>query len=428
NLNLGRVADKQAMGSLSLRASLGLFLVAISAAEWINSEITRTIDAKEHVVRIKTEYVLNGGKGEYLVAYPAEFADRIAYIAAEAGKGKDIPISQKEIKDGLVFFSTDLGTSKLLTVSAVIVNPFEMLPAEITQQEPQFVVYEDTELVPSPYPTETQTTKLKLPSKNTLSVQPEEDKRSGATLTFGPHDNTAALAAGAFGSLRAHFMNNFPAAVAHDVFREIEVSHWGNVAVEELYEVRHAGARLKGGFSRIDFMQKRLRESPAFTALTARIPAEARGIYYRDQIGNVSSSDIRPAAVAGQIELEIRPRFPLFGGWKTEWYQGWNLPSEAGLTRSEGGRYTLTADFGIPFKDVWVEDHQVKVILPEGATDIEVRVPFEVEEGRSSRATYLDTPLMGGRPIVTLRKLNVVREHNRPFTVSYTFRPHYMLH
>jgi len=27
------------------------------------------------------------------------------------------------------------------------------------------------------------------------------------------------------------------------------------------------------------------------------------------------------------IELELRPRFPLFGGWKTNYYIGYNIPS-----------------------------------------------------------------------------------------------------
>ena len=33
-----------------------------------------------------------------------------------------------------------------------------------------------------------------------------------------------------------------------------QVSHWGNVAFEEFFEVHHAGAKLKGGFSRLEFM------------------------------------------------------------------------------------------------------------------------------------------------------------------------------
>ena len=37
------------------------------------------------------------------------------------------------------------------------------------------------------------------------------------------------------------------------VEREIEVSHWGNVAVEEVVHARNTGTPLKGEFSRLDY-------------------------------------------------------------------------------------------------------------------------------------------------------------------------------
>jgi len=37
--------------------------------------------------------------------------------------------------------------------------------------------------------------------------------------------------------------------------RLIEVSHWGNIAVEETYHVVHSGAVLKGSFSRYDYQR-----------------------------------------------------------------------------------------------------------------------------------------------------------------------------
>ena len=45
--------------------------------------------------------------------------------------------------------------------------------------------------------------------------------------------------------LRLHFTNNNPFAEAEVLDREVEVSHWGNVAVEELYSIRHVGAKQK---------------------------------------------------------------------------------------------------------------------------------------------------------------------------------------
>ena len=37
--------------------------------------------------------------------------------------------------------------------------------------------------------------------------------------------------------------------------RLIEVSHWGNIAVEETIDIRHTGALLKGPFSRYEYQR-----------------------------------------------------------------------------------------------------------------------------------------------------------------------------
>jgi len=49
------------------------------------------------------------------------------------------------------------------------------------------------------------------------------------------------------GALSVHFENNGPFAEAVSLVREIEVSHWGNVYVEEYYDIKHTGALLKVG-------------------------------------------------------------------------------------------------------------------------------------------------------------------------------------
>ncbi len=59
--------------------------------------------------------------------------------------------------------------------------------------------------------------------------------------------------------------------------------------------------------------------------LQTLLPAAARDIYYRDEIGNISTSHLRE--MDDSVELELRPRFPLFGGWKTHYYIGYNVPS-----------------------------------------------------------------------------------------------------
>jgi oligosaccharyltransferase complex subunit alpha (ribophorin I) len=39
--------------------------------------------------------------------------------------------------------------------------------------------------------------------------------------------------------------------------RWIEISHWGNIAIEDTVEIEHRGALLKGEFSRLDFQMDR---------------------------------------------------------------------------------------------------------------------------------------------------------------------------
>ena len=48
-------------------------------------------------------------------------------------------------------------------------------------------------------------------------------------------------------------------------------------------------------------------------------------MYYRDEIGNISTSNMFSHDEA--VDLELRPRFPLFGGWQTRFYIGYNVPS-----------------------------------------------------------------------------------------------------
>lgn len=61
-----------------------------------------------------------------------------------------------------------------------------------------------------------------------------------------------------------------------------------------------------------------------------------------------------------QTELEIEPRYPLFGGWKTSFTIGYGLPLHDFLFESEGNRF-LNFTFGSPINDVVIDTLIVKV-------------------------------------------------------------------
>ena len=62
------------------------------------------------------------------------------------------------------------------------------------------------------------------------------------------------------------------------------------------------------------------------------------------------------------VLAEVRPRFPLYGGWKTEFTFGYSLPLTSIMTKVKGG-VQLEALFSSPFNNVVVDDLTVKVWL-----------------------------------------------------------------
>lgn len=56
--------------------------------------------------------------------------------------------------------------------------------------------------------------------------------------------------------MSVHYENNAPFLTITNLERLIEVSHWGNIAVEETIDLKHCGAALKGPFSRYDYQRE----------------------------------------------------------------------------------------------------------------------------------------------------------------------------
>lgn len=58
----------------------------------------------------------------------------------------------------------------------------------------------------------------------------------------------------------------------------------------------------------------------------------------------------------------------MFGGWKTDFYMGYNVPSQYALFNRRGDptKFVLNIPFGTNFDDLVVDEMVVRVILPEG--------------------------------------------------------------
>ncbi|KAJ1559743.1 dolichyl-diphosphooligosaccharide--protein glycosyltransferase subunit 1 [Cladochytrium tenue] len=208
--------------------------------------------------------------------------------------------------------------------------------------------------------------------------------------------------------------------VAKSLSRELEISHWGSaLGITEYWELHNKGAALKNNlFSRVDYQwsQGSHHLSNVVKGLRINLPPRAAHVYYRDDIGNVSTSHFRREPQRSL--LEIRPRYPIFGGWRYSWHHTFDVPLADYMRRDKGtGKFVFQVPFISSFVNVTVEDVTFKLVLPEGATDVEVHVPFDADKTEVQKYyTNLDSV---GRTLITIQKSNVADEYGRPIQVSY---------
>lgn len=218
-------------------------------------------------------------------------------------------------------------------------------------------------------------------------------------------------------NLYIHYENQSPFLTVNRLERTIQISHWGNIAVEENIQMTHSGAKLKGSFSRYEFQKDGRSGQAAVKSYKTMLPASAFGVYYRDSNGNISTSNVN--VLREYVDVELRPRFPLFGGWKTQYTLGYNIPSFEYLFNN-GADYLLKMRLiDHIYDDMYIEEAVVKIILPEGCTNIKLKTPYTVQrKGDDLTFTYLDT---FGRPTITFTKTNLVENHIANFELHYNF-------
>ncbi|XVF23621.1 hypothetical protein REPUB_Repub13aG0055300 [Reevesia pubescens] len=405
------------------------------------SNAERRIDLTFHIVKVYlTLKVENAGStpaSEVVLAFPPTQVDHLATVEALATKGKrkktmlarlevkptELPDAPNDTKYFTIYLANPLnsGESTTLEVLYMLTHSLEPFPAEIGQSESQLVYYRDSALILLPYHIKQQTTFIKTPSTKVESfTRVEPTNRAGTEIKYGPYEDRPPYS---FSPILVHFENNSPFAVVEELVREVEISHWGNLQVTEQYTLVHAGARHKGVFSRVDYQSRpSINGVSSFRYLLARLPPRVHSVYYRDEIGNISSSHLRTDS--RKSELEIEPRYPLFGGWKATFIIGYGLPLQDFLFESSDDRRYLNFTFGCPLLETVVDKLTIKVVLPEGSKDPSAVVPFPVEQHLETKYSYLDVV---GRTVVVLEKKNAVPVHNTHFQVYYTFKPIFML-
>ena len=276
-------------------------------------------------------------------------------------------------------------SQQTLSISYSVLSAFQPLPASIEQADKQYLVYSFSAYSPSAYLTVKQKTKLKFPTTDipeytTLPASSNADgkadpQRQGSSFTYGPYSD---VPAGAHEEVQVRYEFTKPLIHASLVERDLEISHWGgNIATEERYWLANNAAKLSKHFSRASWVQTAYYNPPSSALKELRIPLKGGTMdpYFTDEIGNVSTSRFR--SNLREATLEIKPRYPIFGGWKYTFRVGWNADLKSYLRKQPRGEgYVLKVPFlegpkqpeGIEYEKV-----EVRVILPEGARFVLLR-------------------------------------------------------
>lgn len=394
----------------------------------VNKNVERTIDLTSQLVKISATITLeNTGKDSvrnFLIVFEPDTVGNLSYISVKDSLKEDLKLTPTKITDHenyvySVQLKQPLAPSRTtgVTLEAVFTKALMPYPSRITQKEKQLVRYFGNHYFYSPYLTNKQTTTVTLSSRTVESyTKLKPVTQSDSTLTYGPYNDISAFSQD---RMIVHYENNSPFLSVTRLERLIEISHWGNIAVEENIEILHTGAKLKGPFSRYDYQRDTSSSHHSIKSYKTILPAAAYNIYYRDSNGNISTSQVRTRK--DWIELELRPRFPLFGGWRSSYTLGYSVPSYQYLFRKSSTEYVLNMRLlDHVFDDMHVEELETQVVLPVGVTEVQVTAPYGVER-LSDGVTYkyLD---QFGRRVIKLRKTNLVEQHIQDLEIVYHWR------
>lgn len=325
-------------------------------------------------------------------------------------------------------------------------------PDEISQIARHGVLYEGALHVTSPYPVAAEETTVVY--ADPPPAEEVEDKRASASPLINASPTEGALAApgsvkwgpysdlGAWSrseeTLQVRWIRDKPLVYSDRVVREVTAYPWTGVSERLDFRVSNGGAKMRGSFSRFHHLQGGFVK--AINDFNVVLPREAADVYYRDEIGNISTSSVsRDTAVPSQnllpqgfgglegTVLNAVPRYPLLGGWKATFELGYTVPWGSQVQRLSGGRHRLTTLYGSPLFPVTVGELELRIVLPEGARNPRLSLPHGltgVEVSEDTKVTWFD---VHGRPVVVLRGKDLIEDHRVPLTVEFEYSMLWML-
>ena len=158
----------------------------------------------------------------------------------------------------------------------------EFSPKEITLFEQQWIKFTMVKFVASPYVIQNMTIKYTTGDDwNTQSYK--------SLKVWEPLSPTTEI---------FHVILNSHFTQSKKTDHYFEISHWGNIYVSEHLKLHNRAAKLAGEYNTIEYNGNRKDTGKnSFRDSTIELPKNAFGLFFRDQIGNISTGFVKPQEV-----------------------------------------------------------------------------------------------------------------------------------
>ena len=255
-------------------------ILSFSVEDFVIEEVKRNIDLKLNIISVENRIKLKKTTFEDTFRYlvPKNNTHSLIRITAEANKRKKLEINKISDDNDYDYYDILLQGSTEIIVKEDYFEKLLFKPKNIYIKESQLELYLDTINLVSAYPVKTTTTTVVLPRENTKLIKytKTNSNKSGDKIIYALTEEIQPFIAK---KLYIHYENNKPLTVFNYATKTFQVSHWGNIAVTEEYQIENIGAKLIGEFGRIDYDNGITGGRNALLSIRAKLPMRSWGLW-----------------------------------------------------------------------------------------------------------------------------------------------------
>jgi len=267
-----------------------------------------------------------------------------------------------------------------LKISLFFFRPFKFVPYKITVKEDQMIEYSDN-VLNLEFNDDVELVSLK--GKYVLPSQLHNYSRDIIEKEEGIRSDQKALVIKQMTGpvIRQRFSVYYTANMAFEVFRvakkKIDVSMWGNLALNYHFDITNDAAEVDGEISNIDFgIQTQSGGKNAMRYNQMMLSRDISMLSIRDEVGNMTRCFVGKGDTA-ELEIIVVPRFSLFGQWNSTYMIDYNHKSLKHLfiNSKDSSVFKIEYQFEHPMSHILSEEFYFTFCLPEFAELISTNLP-----------------------------------------------------